>query len=86
MTYQEAMKVIELNAGRLSGSMQEAVATIVLHAGTRTDTCTRLAGIFKEQLEDITAPGHTTGISYVVMVDTLRDVIETIEDYGRGEK
>lgn len=84
MTHDEAVKIITLNYERLNGSVQAAFNCLLEEAESRRTTCERLAGIFKEQLEKEQEPGHTTGIYHFTVVETLKDVIDTIEDYKEG--
>lgn len=84
MTHDEAIKIVRLNYERLNGSMQAALNYLMLEAEGRRTTCARLAGIFRERLEHELEPGHTTGIYHYTVVDTLTDVVETINEYGEG--
>ena len=84
MTHDEAVKIVRLNYEKLNGSMQAALNYLMLEAEGRRTTCARLAGIFRERLESEMEPGHTTGIYFYTVVDTLKDVIDTIEDFKEG--
>lgn len=84
MTHNEAVNIVRLNFGKLNGSMQAALNYLMLEAEGRRTTCARLAGIFRERLERELEPGHTTGIYHYTVVDTLKDVVETINEYGEG--
>lgn len=82
MTHDEAVKIVRLNYDKLNGSMQAALNYLLLEAEGRRTTCARLAGIFRERLEGELEPGHTTGLYHYTVVDTLTDVIGTIEEYA----
>lgn len=84
MTHDEAVRIVRLNYERLNGSMQAALNHLLEEAEGRRATCARLAGIFRARLEKEQEPGHTRGIYYLTVVETLEDVIETIEDYREG--